>query len=92
MDKVSFCLIDRVYCDAANSPPLSLLDLECGLDDDDNNEWHPPRRFQLGRGVDRPLHDSARGDVGNGVVRKETPVRLHLFLFPSGTRKEEVKK
>ena len=32
------------------------------------------------------------GSVSNNVGGEETPGRLHLFDFPSGTRKEEVKE
>ena len=73
-------------------PTLLLLDLECGLgnDDVDDDMQHPPRHLQLGRGMDHPLQDSTRGGCRRRRRHRGDPVCLHLFLFMSGTRKEEV--
>ena len=69
---------------------LLLLDVKCGLDnnDVDDDAQNPPHRLQVRRGMDSPLQDSTRGDVVVSFGIKETPVRIQLFVFTSGMRKE----
>ena len=84
-----FHLVSRVdweVIDYASSPPL--LNLKCDMNDDDKDARHTPGYFLLGIEMDFSLQNLPL--VSAQLWRRGEPGRIRVFVFTSGTSKEEV--